>query len=127
MQRLYNASSYSLQTPATVISCSSAKYEDDREGPKAKSGVLPSSPSLLWRWIFYINLPVGVLCTLGIVVFIRQTLPVNPARRNASAIASPLASTESLGPARVSADRRRLSDPTGATSARAMVGRASGA
>lgn len=54
-------------------------------------------------------------------------LPVNPARRNASAIASPLAGTESLGPARVSAGRRRLSDPTGATSARAMVGRASGA
>src|SRR5580704_11609402 len=26
-----------------------------------------------WRWIFYINLPVGVLCTLGILVFIRQT------------------------------------------------------
>ena len=24
-----------------------------------------------WRWIFYINLPVGVLCTLGILVFIR--------------------------------------------------------
>jgi hypothetical protein len=60
-----------------VISCSSAKYEDDREEPKAKSGVLPSSPSLLWRWIFYINLPVGVLCTLGIVVFIRQTRTVH--------------------------------------------------
>src|SRR5712691_11441218 len=26
-----------------------------------------------WRWIFYINLPVGVLCTLGVLVFIRQT------------------------------------------------------
>src|SRR3984957_20180426 len=26
-----------------------------------------------WRWCFYINLPVGILCTLGIVVFIRQT------------------------------------------------------
>jgi DHA2 family multidrug resistance protein len=26
-----------------------------------------------WRWVFYINLPVGVLCTLGILVFIRQT------------------------------------------------------
>jgi DHA2 family multidrug resistance protein len=26
-----------------------------------------------WRWIFYINLPVGVLCTIGILVFIRQT------------------------------------------------------
>jgi hypothetical protein len=25
-----------------------------------------------WRWVFYINLPVGVLCTLGILVFIRK-------------------------------------------------------
>jgi len=25
------------------------------------------------RWVFYINLPVGVLCTLGILVFIRQS------------------------------------------------------
>src|SRR5437763_5719436 len=24
-----------------------------------------------WRWIFYINLPVGVLCTLGILLLIR--------------------------------------------------------
>jgi DHA2 family multidrug resistance protein len=26
-----------------------------------------------WRWVFYINLPVGVLCTLGIFAFIRHT------------------------------------------------------
>ena len=26
-----------------------------------------------WRWIFYINVPVGVLCTLGVLVFHRQT------------------------------------------------------
>ena len=26
-----------------------------------------------WRWVFYINLPVGVLCTIGVLVFIRQT------------------------------------------------------
>jgi DHA2 family multidrug resistance protein len=30
-----------------------------------------------WRWIFYINMPVGVLCTLGILVFIRQTRNVH--------------------------------------------------
>jgi hypothetical protein len=54
-------------------------------------------------------------------------LPVNPARRNASAIASPLAGAELLRPARISAGRRRLSDLVGAISARAVVGRASGA
>src|SRR5215468_2847196 len=26
-----------------------------------------------WRWVFYINVPVGVLCTLGVLVFHRQT------------------------------------------------------
>jgi DHA2 family multidrug resistance protein len=26
-----------------------------------------------WRWIFYVNLPVGLLCTLGILVFIRES------------------------------------------------------
>jgi DHA2 family multidrug resistance protein len=26
-----------------------------------------------WRWIFYINLPIGVMCTLGILVFIRES------------------------------------------------------
>ena len=30
-----------------------------------------------WRWIFYINPPVGVLCTLGIMIFIRQTQHVH--------------------------------------------------
>src|SRR5215470_4264434 len=29
--------------------------------------------NLGWRWCFYINLPVGALCALGIFVFIRQT------------------------------------------------------
>jgi DHA2 family multidrug resistance protein len=30
-----------------------------------------------WRWVFYINLPVGVMCTIGILVFIRQTRNVH--------------------------------------------------
>jgi len=30
-----------------------------------------------WRWIFFINLPVGVLCTLGILIFIRRTRNVH--------------------------------------------------
>ncbi|HUC70916.1 MAG TPA: DHA2 family efflux MFS transporter permease subunit, partial [Stellaceae bacterium] len=29
--------------------------------------------NLDWRWCFYINLPVGALCALGAVVFIRQS------------------------------------------------------
>ena len=29
--------------------------------------------NLDWRWCFYINLPVGALCALGVAVFIRQT------------------------------------------------------
>ena len=30
-----------------------------------------------WRWAFYINVPVGVLCTIGILVFIRQSRNVH--------------------------------------------------
>lgn len=26
-----------------------------------------------WRWVFYINLPIGLLCTLGVLAFIRYT------------------------------------------------------
>jgi DHA2 family multidrug resistance protein len=29
--------------------------------------------NLGWRWCFYINLPVGALCALGVFIFIRQT------------------------------------------------------
>ena len=57
-------------------------------------------------------------CCLGV-------FPANPARRNASAIASPLAGTGLLRPARVSADRKRFSDSVGGISARAVDGRAS--
>jgi MFS transporter, DHA2 family, multidrug resistance protein len=32
--------------------------------------------NLDWRWCFYINLPVGALCALGIFVFIRPSRPV---------------------------------------------------
>jgi MFS transporter, DHA2 family, multidrug resistance protein len=30
-----------------------------------------------WRWAFYINLPVGVLCTVGLLVFMRQNRNVH--------------------------------------------------
>src|SRR5215472_5885606 len=26
-----------------------------------------------WRWVFYINLPIGMLCTVGVLVFMRQS------------------------------------------------------
>ncbi len=29
--------------------------------------------NLDWRWCFYVNLPVGILCSLGVFLFIRQT------------------------------------------------------
>src|SRR5207248_10230198 len=52
----------------------------DRDDPRANHG--PALGGWLtydysWRWIFYINLPVGVLCALGILVFIRQTRNVH--------------------------------------------------
>jgi DHA2 family multidrug resistance protein len=31
--------------------------------------------SFSWRWVFYINLPVGILCLLGIITFIPDTPP----------------------------------------------------
>src|SRR5207247_10256858 len=31
--------------------------------------------NLGWRWCFYINLPVGALCAVGVFAFIRQTRP----------------------------------------------------
>jgi DHA2 family multidrug resistance protein len=30
-----------------------------------------------WRWIFYVNLPVGILCVIGIIVFIRHSRNVH--------------------------------------------------
>src|SRR5260370_917860 len=31
-----------------------------------------------WRWVFFINLPVGMLCILGNLIFIRQARYVHP-------------------------------------------------
>ena len=55
-----------------------------------------------------------------------RVLPVNPARRKASAIASRLAGPELLRPAGVSVGRGRLSDPVVPISVVAVFGRASG-
>src|SRR5580658_9533207 len=32
--------------------------------------------NLNWRWCFYVNLPIGALCALGVLIFIRQSRPV---------------------------------------------------
>ena len=37
-----------------------------------------------WRWVFFINLPIGVLALLGILVFIRETAPRAAASRSTS-------------------------------------------
>lgn len=36
--------------------------------------------SFSWRWVFYINLPIGVLCVLGIMTFVPETAR-DPTRR----------------------------------------------
>ncbi|MDP2333595.1 MAG: DHA2 family efflux MFS transporter permease subunit [Reyranella sp.] len=35
---------------------------------------------LNWRWVFYVNLPVGVLCTLGILALVRDSVHDRPRR-----------------------------------------------
>ena len=40
-----------------------------------------------WRWVFYINVPVGILASIGILVFIREA-GMRIARRSISS-ASP--------------------------------------
>lgn len=31
-----------------------------------------------WRWVFYVNLPVGILCTLGVLALVRDAIPDRP-------------------------------------------------
>ena len=33
-----------------------------------------------WRWVFYVNLPVGILCTLGILTLVRDSAHTGPRR-----------------------------------------------
>ena len=33
-----------------------------------------------WRWVFYVNLPVGILCTLGILALVRDSVHDRPRR-----------------------------------------------
>jgi DHA2 family multidrug resistance protein len=60
-----------------------------------------------WRWIFYINLPVGVLCGIGILVFIRPTRPV---RREAFDFIGFLSLSLAVGALQLMLDRGELKD-----------------
>ena len=42
-----------------------------------------------WRWVFYINLPFGILAAVGILLFIHETRRA-PARARSTFSASPL-------------------------------------
>lgn len=35
---------------------------------------------LSWRWVFYVNLPVGILCTIGILTLVRDSIHDRPRR-----------------------------------------------
>ncbi len=60
-----------------------------------------------WRWVFYINLPVGVMCTLGILAFIRQTRHVH---REAFDFVGFLTLSLGIGALQLMLDRGELKD-----------------
>jgi DHA2 family multidrug resistance protein len=60
-----------------------------------------------WRWVFYINLPIGVLRTLGILVFIRQTRNV---RRESFDFVGFLTLSLGIGALQLMLDRGELKD-----------------
>ena len=60
-----------------------------------------------WRWVFYINLPVGVLCTLGILVFIRPNRNVH---REAFDFVGFLTLSLAVGALQLMLDRGELKD-----------------
>jgi DHA2 family multidrug resistance protein len=60
-----------------------------------------------WRWVFYINLPVGVLCTLGVLLFMRQTRYVH---REAFDFVGFLTLSLGIGALQLMLDRGELED-----------------
>ena len=60
-----------------------------------------------WRWVFYINLPVGLLCTLGVLVFIRYGRSV---RREPFDFVGFLALSLGIGALQLMLDRGELKD-----------------
>ncbi len=65
-----------------------------------------------WRWVFYINLPVGVLSALGIFLFIRQA---RPAHREAFDFFGFLSLSIAIGALQMLLDRGELKDWFGST------------
>jgi len=65
-----------------------------------------------WRWIFYINLPVGVVAFLGILVFIRET---RHARREAFDFFGFATLSVAIGALQMMLDRGELKDWFGST------------
>jgi DHA2 family multidrug resistance protein len=60
-----------------------------------------------WRWVFYINLPVGLLCIVGVLVFIRHTRNVH---REPFDFVGFLALSLGLGALQLMLDRGELKD-----------------
>ena len=60
-----------------------------------------------WRWVFYINLPIGLLCTFGVLVFIRHTRNV---RREPFDFVGFLVLSLGIGALQLMLDRGELKD-----------------
>jgi len=65
-----------------------------------------------WRWVFYINLPVGALATLGILIFIRET---RHARREPFDFFGFVTLSLAIGALQMLLDRGELKDWFGST------------
>jgi DHA2 family multidrug resistance protein len=63
--------------------------------------------NLDWRWCFYVNLPVGTLCTLGIFAFLR---PSRPMRREQFDIFGFAMLSVAVGSLQLMLDRGQLQD-----------------
>jgi DHA2 family multidrug resistance protein len=65
-----------------------------------------------WRWVFYINLPIGLLCTLGLLVFIRHSRSIH---REPFDVVGFLALSLGIGALQLLLDRGELKDWFGST------------
>jgi DHA2 family multidrug resistance protein len=68
--------------------------------------------NLNWRWVFYINLPVGILCAIGIAIFIHETRHAHRERFDVFGFAM---LSLAVGAAQMMLDRGELKDWFGST------------